>query len=77
MQSVRPGAWEDVAKAYQGREPSTSNAGLSQWANAACVGDRTFIPNELQHNGDLRQLGVRIYRFEPRGPGPSQRGPRR
>jgi hypothetical protein len=42
MQSVRPGAWENVAKAYQGREPSTSNAGLSQWANAAYVGDLSY-----------------------------------
>ena len=39
MQSANPGDWECVAKAYQNREPSTTNTGLSKWANAAYVGD--------------------------------------
>ena len=39
MQSALPGDWECVAKAYQNQEPSTSNTGLSKWANAAYVGD--------------------------------------
>jgi hypothetical protein len=39
MQSANPGDWECVAKAYQNREPSTSNMALSKWANAAYVGD--------------------------------------
>jgi len=39
MQSAIPGNWECVAKAYQNREPSTSNTGLSKWANAAYMGD--------------------------------------
>jgi hypothetical protein len=39
MQSANPGDWENVAKAYQNREPSTTNPGLSKWANAAYVGD--------------------------------------
>jgi hypothetical protein len=34
------------------------------------VTDRTFIPDLLQRNGDLRQLGVRIYRFELTRTGP-------
>ena len=39
MQAANPGDWENVAKAFQNREPSTSNPGLSKWANAAYVGD--------------------------------------
>lgn len=39
MQSADPGDWECVAKAFQNREPSTSNTGLSKWANVAYVGD--------------------------------------
>ena len=42
MQSAIPGDWECVAKAYQNREPSTTNAGLSKWANAAYVGDLSY-----------------------------------
>jgi hypothetical protein len=42
MQSASPGDWECVAKAYQNREPSTTNTGLSKWANAAYVGDLPF-----------------------------------
>ena len=42
MQSASPGDWECVAKAYQNREPSTTNAGLSKWANAAYVGDLPY-----------------------------------
>jgi Glycosyl hydrolase family 31 C-terminal domain len=42
MQSADPGDWECVAKAYQNREPSTSDAGLSKWANAAYVGDLPY-----------------------------------
>ncbi len=42
MQSAIPGDWECVAKAYQNREPSTSDAALSKWANAAYVGDLSF-----------------------------------
>ena len=42
MQSAIPGDWECVAKAYQNREPSTSNTGLSKWANAAYVGDLSY-----------------------------------
>jgi hypothetical protein len=39
MQGAIPGDWECVAKAFQNREPSTTNAGLGKWANAAYVGD--------------------------------------
>jgi hypothetical protein len=39
MQSSNPGDWECVAKAFQNRLPSHSNAGLSRWSNAAYVGD--------------------------------------
>jgi hypothetical protein len=39
MQSSNPGDWECVAKAFQNREPSTSNTGLGKWSNAAYVGD--------------------------------------
>jgi hypothetical protein len=42
MQSAIPGDWENVAKAYQNREPSTTNPGLSKWANAAYVGDLQY-----------------------------------
>ena len=28
--------------------------------------ERSFVPDEFQRNGDLRELGVRIYRFELR-----------
>jgi alpha-glucosidase (family GH31 glycosyl hydrolase) len=42
MQSAIPGDWECVAKAYQNREPSASNTGLSRWANAAYVGDLSY-----------------------------------
>ena len=42
MQAAIPGDWECVAKAYQNREPSTSNTGLSKWANAAYVGDLSY-----------------------------------
>jgi hypothetical protein len=42
MQSAIPGDWECVAKAYQNRELSTSNTGLSKWANAAYVGDLSY-----------------------------------
>lgn len=42
MKGAAPGNWETIAKAYQGREPSTSNAGLSEFANAAYVGDLSY-----------------------------------
>jgi hypothetical protein len=42
MQSAIPGDWECVAKAYQNREPSTTNTGLSKWANVAYVGDLSY-----------------------------------
>ena len=42
MQSANPGDWENVAKAFQNREPSTTNPGLSKWANAAYVGDLSY-----------------------------------
>lgn len=42
MREAAPGNWETVAKAYQGREPSTSNAGLSRLANVAYVGDLPY-----------------------------------
>lgn len=42
MRSVAPGNWENVAKAYQNRPPSTTNAGLSQWANVAYSGDLSY-----------------------------------
>jgi hypothetical protein len=42
MQATIPGDWEVVAKAYQNREPSTTNNGLSKWANTAYIGDLTF-----------------------------------
>jgi hypothetical protein len=41
MQSVEPDSWACVAKAYQNHPPSTSDAGLSRWGNAAYVGDLT------------------------------------
>lgn len=39
MESRSPGDWEVFAKGFQNREPSTTPAGLSRWANAAYVGD--------------------------------------
>ncbi|HVO09786.1 MAG TPA: TIM-barrel domain-containing protein [Vicinamibacteria bacterium] len=42
MQSAEPGDWENVAKAYQNREPSTTDAGLSRWANVAYMGDLSY-----------------------------------
>ena len=39
MQGVRPNDWACVAKAYQNQGPSTTDAGLSNWASAAYVGD--------------------------------------
>ena len=42
LKSVAPGNWETIAKAYQGREPSATNQGLSQFANAAYVGDLPY-----------------------------------
>jgi hypothetical protein len=53
MQSVIPGDWEVVAKAYQNREPSTTNAGLSKWANAAYVGDLPYDFDGLKQAIDL------------------------
>lgn len=42
MQSAIPGDWECIAKAFQNREPSTTNTGLIKWANAAYVGDLSY-----------------------------------
>lgn len=42
MKEAAPGNWETIAKAYQNREPSTSLAGLSEFANAAYVGDLPY-----------------------------------
>jgi hypothetical protein len=39
MQSVAPGDWENVAKAFQNRMPSNTRVGLARWANTAYVGD--------------------------------------
>ena len=39
MKSVSPGDFENIAKAHQSREPSTSDTGLSRMANAAYLGD--------------------------------------
>ena len=42
MRVERPSNWENIAKAIQNREPSTSDAGLSQLANVAYVGDLPY-----------------------------------
>ncbi len=42
MESVLPGDWENVAKAFQNSEPSTTSAGLREWSNAAYVGDLSY-----------------------------------
>ncbi len=42
MQSAIPGDWECIAKAYQNRQPSTTDDGLRKWANSAYVGDLGF-----------------------------------
>jgi hypothetical protein len=42
MREAAPGNWETVAKAYQGKEPSTTDAGLSSLANVAYVGDLPY-----------------------------------
>ena len=42
MRGVAPGNWETIAKAYQNREPSTTNAALSAFANTAYVGDLPY-----------------------------------
>ena len=52
MQSAIPGDWEVVAKAYQNREPSTTNPGLSKWANVAYVGDHVFDFEGLKESID-------------------------
>jgi hypothetical protein len=42
MQESAPGNWEAIAKAYQNREPATTDAALSEVANAAYVGDLSY-----------------------------------
>src|SRR5262245_49274346 len=39
MERAEPGDWENLAKAFQNRQPSNTTAGLARWANAAYVGD--------------------------------------
>jgi hypothetical protein len=39
MRSVSPGDFENIAKAHQSREPSTTDAALSRFANVAYLGD--------------------------------------
>jgi hypothetical protein len=64
MQSALPGNWECVAKAYQNREPSTTNTGLSKWANAAYVGDLPY-----DYDG-LKEAVTRILAKAPYIPAP-------
>jgi hypothetical protein len=64
MQSAIPGDWECVAKAYQNREPSTTNTGLSKWANAAYVGDLPY-----DYDG-LKEAVTRIQAKAPYIPAP-------
>jgi hypothetical protein len=64
MQSAVPGDWENVAKAFQNREPSTSNPGLSKWANAAYVGDLDY------GFAGLREAVTRIVAKSPYVPAP-------
>jgi hypothetical protein len=60
MREVAPGNWETIAKAYQGREPSTTNAGLSEFANAAYVGDLMYDFAGLRE-GITRVLAKSVY----------------
>jgi hypothetical protein len=60
MQSANPGDWECVAKAYQNREPSTTNAGLSKWTNVAYVGDLPYGYDGLEE-AVTRILGKAAY----------------
>ena len=39
MEQASPGDWENVAKAFQNRQPSNTTQGLERWANVAYVGD--------------------------------------
>jgi hypothetical protein len=60
MREAAPGNWEAIAKAYQGREPSTTNAGLSEFANAAYVGDLPYDFAGLRE-GITRVLAKSVY----------------
>jgi hypothetical protein len=42
MGAVLPGNSEVTAKAYQNRQPSTSNSGLTQFANTCYIGDLSY-----------------------------------
>jgi hypothetical protein len=64
MQSALPGDWENVAKAFQNREPSTTNAGLSKWSNVAYVGD---LPYDF---AGLKEAVTRILSRAPYIPAP-------
>lgn len=55
MRSVAPDDFEVVAKSHQSREPSTTDAALSRYANAAYVGD---VPNDFE---GLREGIARLF----------------
>ena len=64
MESTAPGDWENVAKAFQNREPSNTSQGLARWANAAYVGD---LP--VGFDG-LKQAITRVLSLAPTVPAP-------
>ncbi len=54
LQQALPDDWTCVAKAYQNQEPSTTDAGLGVWGNAAYVGD---MANDF---GGLKEAVTRV-----------------
>ncbi len=64
MQSVLPGNWECVAKAYENGEPTATTSGLSKWANVAYMGDLT---NDF---AGLKQAVTRVLAKAPYVPAP-------
>ncbi|MEO8500170.1 MAG: hypothetical protein ABI565_04590 [Vicinamibacteria bacterium] len=60
MKEAAPGNWETVIKAYQNREPSATNAGLSKFANVAYMGD---LPYDFagMREGITRILAKSVY----------------
>ena len=67
MQSAIPGDWECVAKAYQNREPSTSNTGPQQ------VGERRLRGRPFPRLRGLKEAVTRILAKARLHPGPVRR----
>ena len=64
METASPGDWENVAKAFQNRQPSNTTQGLERWANAAYVGD---LPPGFD---GLKEAVSRVLSLAPTVPAP-------